>query len=135
MVKIALVHDLAEALTGDFTPSDNIKKEDKRVLEEKAMREICEKLPNKDIAEEMIERWWDYELQRNEEAKMVKEFDKLEMVVQAYEYEREQEIDLSDFFRTTEGVFKHQITVEADREVRERRERERKERESNSGTI
>lgn len=34
LVKIALVHDLAEAIVGDITPHDGVKKEDKRALEE-----------------------------------------------------------------------------------------------------
>ena len=33
-IKIALVHDLAEALVGDITPHDGISKEEKHKLEE-----------------------------------------------------------------------------------------------------
>jgi 5'-deoxynucleotidase YfbR-like HD superfamily hydrolase len=34
LIKICLVHDLAEAVVGDITPFDGVSKEDKRVLEE-----------------------------------------------------------------------------------------------------
>ena len=34
LIKICLVHDLAESVVGDITPFDGVTKEDKRVLEE-----------------------------------------------------------------------------------------------------
>ena len=37
LMKICLVHDLAESLVGDITPHQNISKEEKRKLEEVIM--------------------------------------------------------------------------------------------------
>lgn len=34
LIKICLVHDLAESVVGDITPFDGVTKEEKRVLEE-----------------------------------------------------------------------------------------------------
>ncbi len=34
LVKVCLVHDLAEAVVGDITPYDGVSKEEKRKLEE-----------------------------------------------------------------------------------------------------
>ena len=34
LIKICLIHDLAEALVGDITPYDGVSKEQKRMLEE-----------------------------------------------------------------------------------------------------
>ena len=31
---MCLIHDLAESITGDFTPSDNVSKEEKQKLED-----------------------------------------------------------------------------------------------------
>lgn len=38
---IALVHDLAESIVGDLTPYCGVSKEDKKMMEQKAMEEIC----------------------------------------------------------------------------------------------
>lgn len=37
----ALVHDLAESIVGDLTPYCGVSKEDKKIMEQKAMEEIC----------------------------------------------------------------------------------------------
>ena len=37
---MALVHDLAESIVGDITPYDNVTKEEKRIMEESAFKEI-----------------------------------------------------------------------------------------------
>lgn len=41
IMKLAVVHDLAEALAGDIAPFQDISKEDKRRLEEEGLEEIC----------------------------------------------------------------------------------------------
>lgn len=40
-MKLAVVHDLAEALAGDIAPFQNVSKEDKRRLEEDGLESIC----------------------------------------------------------------------------------------------
>ncbi|KAJ2645945.1 hypothetical protein IWW40_005774, partial [Coemansia sp. RSA 1250] len=45
-IKMALVHDLAEALVGDITPFDGIDKQEKAARERQAMREIVQTLGN-----------------------------------------------------------------------------------------
>lgn len=40
LVKMAVVHDLAEAVVGDITPYDGVSKEVKRRREEETMRDI-----------------------------------------------------------------------------------------------
>ncbi len=44
IVKMALLHDLAESITGDFIPGE-IQKENKKTVETQAMEEILSKLP------------------------------------------------------------------------------------------
>ncbi|KAL3154414.1 hypothetical protein ABBQ32_013886 [Trebouxia sp. C0010 RCD-2024] len=105
-IKLAIVHDVAEAIVGDIAPSDNVTKEVKNQLETEAMCKIRDMLGHNTAAGEEIEALWqEYEDGKSPEALMVKDFDKLEMILQAQEYEREQEVDLQDFFDSTEGRF------------------------------
>ncbi|CAM9255809.1 unnamed protein product [Choristocarpus tenellus] len=51
IMKLAVVHDLAEALAGDIAPHQGVSKEDKRRLEEQALEEICGKIGSDAIGE------------------------------------------------------------------------------------
>jgi putative hydrolase of HD superfamily len=104
-VKMAVVHDIAEAIVGDITPSDGVSKEEKNRRESAAMDEMCQLLGGGIQAEEMKELWMEYENNSSAEAKLVKDFDKVEMILQALEYETEQGKNLEDFFNSTKGKF------------------------------
>ncbi|EGG13913.1 HD domain-containing protein 2 [Cavenderia fasciculata] len=86
-IKMALVHDLAESLVGDFTPFDNISKQDKSNLENGAMIKIKDTLGSS-AGEEIYQLWQEYEDATSNEALLVKDFDKFEMILQALEYEK-----------------------------------------------
>lgn len=86
-VKMALVHDLAEAQVPDFTPFDDISHEEKFRLEENAMKDLCSKLEN---GQELLGLWYKLESGETPEARFVKKLDKLEMMFQTKEYEEEQ---------------------------------------------
>eukprot|EP00835_Amoeboradix_gromovi_P006135 NODE_669_length_5359_cov_0.427376.p3 type:complete len:141 gc:universal NODE_669_length_5359_cov_0.427376:3979-4401(+) len=88
-VQIALVHDLAEAQTGDFTPSDNISDEEKYVLEAAAFK----MLPN-----QFSTLWMEYVTQETAESHFVKDCDKFDMIYQAYLYEQRHSVNLQEFF-------------------------------------
>uniref|UniRef100_M4ETK7 5'-deoxynucleotidase n=1 Tax=Brassica campestris TaxID=3711 RepID=M4ETK7_BRACM len=60
-------------------------------------------------AEEIAELWREYEANASPEAKVVKDFDKLELILQALEYEQEQGKDLEEFFESTAGKFQTDI--------------------------
>jgi putative hydrolases of HD superfamily len=82
-VRMALLHDLAEAETGDLTPPQ--KDADPvgfKHAEEAAMRRILAKLPP-----EYIGAWREFSDGSSEEARLVRDADKLEMVMQAAEYQ------------------------------------------------
>lgn len=70
---ILRVHDMAEVITGDFTPHDDISKEDKSRLESLAIRIIFESRP------EDIKAWEEYEGGETPEAQAAKDLDKLEI--------------------------------------------------------
>ncbi|KAK4263724.1 hypothetical protein QN277_029101 [Acacia crassicarpa] len=108
-IKIALVHDIAEAIVGDITPSDGVPKEEKSIREQAALNEMCEILGGGMRAEEIKELWEEYENNSSLEANLVKDFDKVEMILQALEYEIEHGKVLDEFFISTAGKFQTEI--------------------------
>jgi putative hydrolases of HD superfamily len=125
MLHIALVHDIGESITGDFTPSDPISKEEKRQLETEAIDRIQHLLTemNPHLSLSVKELWLDYEYQRNQEAMLVKQMDKFEMLLQADEYEQQQGgMDLEEFFQTsTTAKITHPILVSWLNDLQDRR--------------
>ncbi|XP_013414709.1 HD domain-containing protein 2 [Lingula anatina] len=124
-LKLALVHDMAESLVGDITPACGISKEEKHRKEKDAMNHITSLLPG-DIGTEVIDLWMEYEQQTSKEAAYVKDIDRFEMILQAYEYEREQSRpgELQDFFDSTKGKFKHQTIQEWVQELEKMRNKD-----------
>ncbi|KAL0164952.1 hypothetical protein M9458_040705, partial [Cirrhinus mrigala] len=85
-MKLALVHDLAECIVGDIAPADNVSKAEKHRREKEAMVHITGLLDD-GLRKEIYSLWEEYETQSSPEAKLVKELDQLEMIIQAHEYE------------------------------------------------
>uniref|UniRef100_A0A0E0CGM2 5'-deoxynucleotidase n=1 Tax=Oryza meridionalis TaxID=40149 RepID=A0A0E0CGM2_9ORYZ len=120
-VKMAIVHDIAEAIVGDITPSDGVPKEEKSRREQEALDHMCSLLGGGPRAEEIRELWMEYEQNATLEAKVVKDFDKVEMILQALEYEKEQGLDLEEFFQSTAGKFQTDVGKAWAAEVASRR--------------
>ncbi|KAF9124508.1 HD domain-containing protein 2 [Mortierella sp. GBA39] len=111
-IKMAIVHDLAESLVGDITPYDGVTIEDKHTQERNAMHHLCHELLGwSDQAQEISELWAEYEAAATPEALLVKDFDKFEMIMQALEYEKSEDVTLEDFFAGTRGKFKHPMVT------------------------
>jgi putative hydrolase of HD superfamily len=100
IIKMALLHDLSESIIGDLTP-DEISKKSKHEKENLVMKQILNELPNK-ISESYYKIWDEYQSISSEEAKLVHEIDKLEMVFQAkYYYDKGHSKEkLRSFFQT-----------------------------------
>ncbi|XP_035472759.2 HD domain-containing protein 2 [Scophthalmus maximus] len=107
-IKLALVHDMAECIVGDIAPPDNISKAEKHRREEEAMRHLTALLPE-GLKQEIYALWEEYESQSSAEARLVKQFDLLEMILQAHEYEELEGTPgrLQEFFDSTDGRFDH----------------------------
>ncbi|XP_061560267.1 HD domain-containing protein 2 [Phycodurus eques] len=107
-IKLALVHDMAECIVGDIAPSDNVSKAEKHRQEEAAMRQLLSLMPES-LGQEICALWEEYEHQSTTEARLVKEFDRLEMILQAHEYEELEGAPgrLQEFFDSTQGCFQH----------------------------
>ncbi|XP_065849708.1 uncharacterized protein [Euphorbia lathyris] len=123
-VKMAIVHDIAEAIVGDITPSCGISKAEKSRQEREALDHMCELLGGGPRAEEISQLWMEYEENSSPEAKIVKDFDKVEMILQALEYENEQERDLDEFFQSTAGKFQTDVGKAWALEITSRRKRQ-----------
>ena len=85
IMEMANIHDLAESLIGDHMP-DKISCEEKQLLEDKAMKEIVSNLPTC-LREKYLDIWNEYNDNHTISSKFVHNMDKLEMALQAKEYE------------------------------------------------
>ena len=86
ILKMVLLHDLAESKIGDYTPGQ-IGSDEKKKLEQNAFLEIIERLPQS-IKSDYLKIWQEYEDNISAESKLVHQIDKLEMVLQAKDYEK-----------------------------------------------
>ena len=100
IIRMALLHDLAESIIGDITPNSTTKNE-KIIKENLAMKQILKNLPNK-IAKRYFEIWNEYQKNSSEESKLLHDIDKLEMALQAKFYQNKgiSKEKLQTFFNT-----------------------------------
>ncbi len=103
---LAICHDLPEAIAGDATPFDETLANEevdrdllfrsqptysesadraKRAAEESALRQMTGNLPGS-LRALIVDAWEEYEDGRTAEARLVRQMDKLEALLQAYEY-------------------------------------------------
>ncbi|MFV0626213.1 MAG: HD domain-containing protein [Alphaproteobacteria bacterium] len=87
-LEMAIIHDIVEIITGDHTPDENISEKEKYEAELVAVKEISYKLQKPELIGLFIE----FEKQKTEEAKFVKQLDKLEAVVQAAYYDKHRQV-------------------------------------------
>jgi len=87
ILKMVLLHDLAESKIGDYTP-DQLSKKEKNGLENNAFLEIVENLPYA-IKSQYVKIWKEYQENNSSESRMVHQIDKLEMALQAKLYQKD----------------------------------------------
>ena len=94
IIRMALLHDLAESIIGDLTP-DHITKNEKTTKENNAIKQILKNLP-------YFEIWNDYQKKISKEAILLHDIDKLEMAFQAKFYQKNgiSKEKLKTFFNT-----------------------------------
>ena len=106
LIRLALVHDLHEALIGDYDYFDKqrIGLEQAKKNQEQAIGEVFHKLPP-NIREKYVSLAKEYLCQETPEAKLVKQIDKLEMIMQAFQYEKAgyDKVKLQSFWDSVEG--------------------------------
>lgn len=98
LIKMAIIHDLGETATGDIVVHKGIKTDFKL----RAKKEKIEKEAIKQILygydEDYAKLFHEMTLRKTREALIFWEIDVLERTIQAYEYEKEQKKDLTEFF-------------------------------------
>ena len=88
IIEMCLLHDVGESVVGDIVPelhqtgSEKISKEKKKHIEEEAIKFLAHKYNFPQLRASFDE----YEAQKTLESNVVKNFDKLDMLLQAYEY-------------------------------------------------
>lgn len=82
-LKLAIIHDIQEALVGDITPFDGVSKEEKAEREKAAVKEISQKLHFAELENLFAE----YEENKTKEARFIKDMDRLDAVLEAKYYD------------------------------------------------
>ena len=82
-LEFAVVHDLAEEITGDYVPGDKITPQEKYDLEIKALEQIAARTK----CPRLLELFAEYERRDTPEAAFVKQMDKLDVILQARYYD------------------------------------------------
>ncbi|MEZ4674583.1 MAG: HD domain-containing protein [Caldilineaceae bacterium] len=97
VMQIALVHDLAESILTDLPKrsTDLIGKSVKHQAEATAMEQLLKEMPNGTV---YIASWHAYTAGDSAESRVVRDADKLEMLVQALRYEASGQRNLQEFW-------------------------------------
>ena len=83
VLKMIIVHDIAEAVIGDIPAFEVSKRQDDKLEnEKKAIREIVSSLDNKKLADETIALWEEFEERKTPEAMLAKACDRLDVLLQ-----------------------------------------------------
>jgi putative hydrolase of HD superfamily len=105
VLRMALLHDLSEARTGDlpstikpYFPGDTLKQAD-----EQAAREILQ--PLGEAGTNYLALWHEYEQRTSLESRLVKAADKLDLLLQAREYEKGGAKNLDEFWDQADEDF------------------------------
>jgi len=80
-LKICIIHDLGEAISGDIAAIDQVEGVDKGIAERQDLQTLIAPLPQA-LQDEILALWDEYENATSQEAKLAKAFDKLETLLQ-----------------------------------------------------
>jgi putative hydrolase of HD superfamily len=126
--RMALIHDMAEAIVGDITPVDNIPKEEKSRREAETMDYICTNLLGKFNGglngKDIRAIWQEYEDSKTAESHFVHDIDKIELLLQMVQYERSHncEKDLAEFTWVYDSIRGEEVQGWAKQVFRERKQ-------------
>lgn len=88
VMRMSLLHDLAEVEMGDLTPKQKLESPFYSEEENSVMMKLLSKLPIA-LSKKYVSTWEEYASGGSPEAAIVSQADKLEMMLQAFEYESE----------------------------------------------
>jgi len=102
-VRMALIHDIAEAEVGDLTPRSGVPQAEKARREEEAVRRLGDR--------RVLELWREFDEGKSPEARVVREADVQERTIQATEYSREfPQLDMSSFLEKRKASTRRRST-------------------------
>ena len=109
-IRMALLHDLCEVYTKDIVTrlreeDQEMSNKEKKALEREGMEELISGLP-RGISKEMRSLWEEFEGRESPEAKLVKDLDSLEMIIQASYHRKRNDGDLQEFFDVADREIK-----------------------------
>jgi 5'-deoxynucleotidase YfbR-like HD superfamily hydrolase len=81
LLKLCLIHDLGEAISGDIPAPLQVPGDDRVARERLDFQKLCAPLPG-DLKSDLIELWDEYAAASSPEARLAKAFDKLETMLQ-----------------------------------------------------
>jgi len=116
VIKLAIVHDILEAITGDITIHDK-EFEKKETIEKEALIELNKKLPD-ELKNEINDLLQELKEGKTEESKVCLQADKLDTAFQTYLYEKKkygkdiEESTLTRFFDWTDSFLKDEFAKE-----------------------
>jgi len=108
LVKMALLHDLEEAINGDIPTLEKVKLDKKKLFEKnkKTVQKSLSVLP-KNLQKEYLDIWIESQKCKTKYAKLLKQIDYIEMMIQCLEYEKSQpgvKKNLVDFWENVSGT-------------------------------
>lgn len=122
--RMALVHDMAEALVGDITPVDGVAKAEKSRREATTMDYLTDTLLSKvgggTAGQSIRDVWQEYEDSETLESHFVHDVDKMELLLQMVEYERVHNVKV-DFHYVAKKIELPEVKAWAEEVLEERR--------------
>lgn len=101
-LNMALIHDIAESIVGDLTPQDEVDEGTKYAAEAAALQKIVSQVSEGEYFQEL---WEEFESIGSLEAQVVKRIDKLDMLIQAFHYEKKYRLRLDSFWENMDELF------------------------------
>jgi 5'-deoxynucleotidase YfbR-like HD superfamily hydrolase len=101
-LKMTLIHDLLECITGDIIPGQ-YEKNERDTIEKKALERLRNVIPH-NIRNEVLNLFNEYNNGKTIESKLIRSCDKIDSVLQAIYYAKTRRTDIStviDFQRST----------------------------------
>lgn len=103
----AVLHDLAEATVGDLTPHDGVPAHEKARREADAIAALTSSLPP-----HIATAWHAYEAQADNEARFVRELDRLDMALQAVAYAARGDAGMPEFLTSAASAIRDPMLVD-----------------------
>jgi putative hydrolase of HD superfamily len=101
VLKLAILHEIGEVYVGDITPVDGVSEEAKFKAEKAAIESVFSSLGR---GEEYVALWEEFEKGETPEALFIKQIDKLEMGLQAYNYAQHGYNRMDEFLESTKRI-------------------------------